>query len=63
MAGLDFSEKIPVTAKDEIGELSRNINELSARLHAHIGRLEEDIEKEKQMRIRARNLYPGCRMN
>lgn len=49
MAGLDFSEDLPITSKDEIGSLSRSINELSGRLHAHILRLEEDIEKEKQL--------------
>lgn len=59
MAGLDFSEKIPVTAKDEIGELSRNINELSARLHSHIGRLEEDIEKEKQLENTRKEFISG----
>ncbi|MGG1878383.1 HAMP domain-containing sensor histidine kinase [Paenibacillus cisolokensis] len=49
MAGLDFSEDLPITSKDEIGSLSGSINELSGRLHAHILRLEEDIEKEKQL--------------
>lgn len=49
MADLDFSEKIPITTKDEIGDLSRSINELSERLHAHIVRLEQDIDKEKQL--------------
>ncbi|MFM9278695.1 sensor histidine kinase [Paenibacillus jiagnxiensis] len=47
MASLDFSEKIPVATNDEIGDLSRSINELSERLHSHIIRLEQDIEKEK----------------
>ncbi|MDP4097691.1 HAMP domain-containing histidine kinase [Paenibacillus sp. P96] len=49
MAALDFSEKIPVATNDEIGDLSRSINELSERLHTHIVRLEQDIEKEKQL--------------
>lgn len=49
MARLDFSEQIPVATKDEIGDLSANINELSERLHSHIVRLEQDIEKEKQL--------------
>ncbi|OPA78675.1 two-component sensor histidine kinase [Paenibacillus selenitireducens] len=49
MAGLDFSEKIPIKTKDEIGDLSRNINQLSERLHSHILRLQQDIEKEKQL--------------
>lgn len=49
MASLDFSEKIPVATNDEIGDLSRSINELSERLHAHIVRLEQDIKREKQL--------------
>ncbi|MFP3388320.1 sensor histidine kinase [Brevibacillus sp. SIMBA_040] len=59
MAGLDFSEKIPVTTKDEIGELSRNINELSERLHSHIHRLEQDIEKEKQLENTRKEFISG----
>ncbi|CAH0122720.1 MULTISPECIES: cell wall metabolism sensor histidine kinase WalK [unclassified Paenibacillus] len=59
MAGLDFSEKIPVTTKDEIGDLSRNINELSERLHSHIARLEEDIEKEKQLENTRKEFIAG----
>ena len=59
MAGLDFSEKIPVTTKDEIGELSRNINELSERLHSHINRLEQDIEKEKQLENTRKEFISG----
>ncbi|MFE1626421.1 sensor histidine kinase [Brevibacillus reuszeri] len=59
MAELDFSEKIPVTTKDEIGELSRNINELSERLHSHINRLEQDIEKEKQLENTRKEFISG----
>lgn len=59
MAGLDFSEKIPITTKDEIGDLSRNINELSERLHSHILRLEQDIEKEKQLEHTRKEFISG----
>ncbi|MFF0826352.1 sensor histidine kinase [Brevibacillus sp. NPDC003359] len=59
MAGLDFSEKIPVTTKDEIGDLSRNINELSDRLHSHILQLEQDIEKEKQLEHTRKEFISG----
>jgi signal transduction histidine kinase len=59
MAGLDFSEKIPITTKDEIGDLSRNINELSDRLHSHISRLERDIEKEKQLENTRKEFIAG----
>ncbi|PJN55356.1 Signal transduction histidine-protein kinase BaeS [Paenibacillus sp. GM2FR] len=59
MAGLDFSEKIPVTTKDEIGDLSRNINELSERLQSHILRLNKDIEKEKQLEHTRKEFISG----
>ena len=59
MAGLDFSEKIPITTRDEIGDLSRNINELSDRLHTHILRLEQDIEKEKQLEHTRKEFISG----
>ncbi|MMZ56539.1 Signal transduction histidine-protein kinase BaeS [compost metagenome] len=59
MADLDFSEKIPITTRDEIGDLSRNINELSARLHSHIVQLEQDIEKEKQLENTRKEFISG----
>ncbi|MEC0247082.1 HAMP domain-containing sensor histidine kinase [Paenibacillus chitinolyticus] len=59
MAGLDFSKKIPVTTKDEIGDLSNNINVLSERLHSHILRLNEDIEKEKQLEHTRKEFISG----
>lgn len=59
MADLDFSEKIPITTKDEIGDLSRNINVLSERLHSHILRLEQDIEKEKQLENTRKEFISG----
>lgn len=49
MANLDFSARIPVATEDEIGSLSRSINELSSLLHNHIVRLEQDIEQEKRL--------------
>ncbi|WP_152392925.1 sensor histidine kinase [Paenibacillus guangzhouensis] len=59
MAGLDFSEKIPITTKDEIGDLSRNINQLSERLHSYILRLQQDIEKEKQLEHTRKEFISG----
>ncbi|OPH00006.1 two-component sensor histidine kinase [Chryseobacterium mucoviscidosis] len=59
MVVLDFSEKIPITTKDEIGDLSRNINELSERLHSHILRLQQDIEKEKQLEHTRKEFISG----
>lgn len=59
MAALDFSEKIPVSTKDEIGDLSHSINQLSERLHAYIVRLEQDIEKEKQLEHTRKEFISG----
>ncbi|QGQ97622.1 HAMP domain-containing sensor histidine kinase [Paenibacillus psychroresistens] len=49
LAGLDFSAAIPFKSKDEIGDLSRNVISLSDSLHSHIKKLQDDIEKEKQL--------------
>lgn len=49
IANLDFSENVRVKSKDEIGDLSRNINLLSHTLHSHIEDLQQDIEKEKKL--------------
>ncbi|KEQ27720.1 sensor histidine kinase [Paenibacillus tyrfis] len=59
IADLDFSEKIPITTKDEIGDLSRNINELSDRLHSYIEQLQQDIEKEKQLEHTRKEFISG----
>lgn len=59
IADLDFSEKIPITTKDEIGDLSRNINELSDRLHSYIAQLQQDIEKEKQLEHTRKEFISG----
>ncbi|MBU7314838.1 sensor histidine kinase [Paenibacillus oleatilyticus] len=59
IAELDFSEKIPITTKDEIGDLSRNINELSDRLHSYIEQLQQDIEKEKQLEHTRKEFISG----
>ncbi|PRZ13826.1 HAMP domain-containing protein [Laceyella sediminis] len=49
IAKLDFSELVPITSADEIGDLSQNINRLSRTLHSYIEKLQQDIEKEKQL--------------
>lgn len=59
MASLDFSEKIPVVSHDEIGDLSRSINQLSERLHAYIEQLQQDIEKEKQLEHTRKEFIAG----
>lgn len=59
MANLDFSEKIPIKSKDEIGDLSQNINTLSHSLHSHIHQLQQDIEKEKQLENTRKEFIAG----
>lgn len=59
IAHLDFTEKIPITSKDEIGDLSQNINTLSNKLHSHIGQLEQDIEKERKLESTRKEFIAG----
>lgn len=59
IAHLDFTEKIPITSKDEIGDLSKNINALSNKLHSHIGQLEQDIEKERKLENTRKEFISG----
>ncbi|MGG1518435.1 HAMP domain-containing sensor histidine kinase [Paenibacillus oryzisoli] len=59
MAKLDFSTRIPVTTEDEIGNLSRGINELSGLLNAHIVRLEQDIKQEKRLEQTRKEFIAG----
>ncbi|AOY18121.1 two-component sensor histidine kinase [Bacillus sp. ABP14] len=59
IAHLDFTEQIPITSKDEIGDLSKNINVLSNKLHSHIGQLEQDIEKERKLEKTRKEFISG----
>ncbi|PHB07838.1 two-component sensor histidine kinase [Bacillus wiedmannii] len=59
IAHLDFTEQIPITSKDEIGDLSKNINALSNKLHSHIGQLEQDIEKERKLENTRKEFISG----
>ncbi|ANC10218.1 TPA: HAMP domain-containing protein [Bacillus thuringiensis] len=59
IAQLDFTEKIPITSKDEIGDLSKNINILSNKLNSHIGQLEHDIEKERKLENTRKEFISG----
>ncbi|GAB0169860.1 HAMP domain-containing sensor histidine kinase [Lysinibacillus sp. CTST325] len=59
IADLDFSEMIPITTKDEIGDLSHNINTLSKTLNSYIIQLQEDIEKEKQLENTRKEFIAG----
>lgn len=46
---LDFTETLPVRSGDELGQLSANINRLSGELKAHIGQLQNELDREKQL--------------
>lgn len=59
IAGLDFSERIEYFSKDEIGDISQNINLLSDTLHSHITQLQQDIEKEKQLENTRKEFISG----
>ncbi|PEK08946.1 sensor histidine kinase [Bacillus toyonensis] len=59
IANLDFSERVSVVTKDEIGDLSQNINVLSNTLHSHIKQLHRDIEKEKQLEHTRKEFISG----
>ncbi|KAA0758987.1 sensor histidine kinase [Bacillus sp. AR2-1] len=59
IANLDFTERVPVVTKDEIGDLSQNINVLSNTLHSHIEKLHRDIEKEKQLEHTRKEFISG----
>ncbi|MBD8497978.1 HAMP domain-containing sensor histidine kinase [Paenibacillus arenosi] len=59
IANLDFSEQLSIRSKDEIGDLSSNINQLSQTLHSYIEQLQRDIEKEKQLENTRKEFIAG----
>ncbi len=59
IAGLDFSEKLPIRSNDEIGTLSENINLLSDTIQSYIIKLRLDIEKERQLENTRKQFISG----
>ncbi|MFD2043355.1 sensor histidine kinase [Ornithinibacillus salinisoli] len=59
MTNLDFSERITAQSKDEIGELSNNINFLSTTLQSYIDQLQQDVEKERQLEQTRKDFIAG----
>ncbi len=64
MANFDFTEKLPISADDEIGSLSSSINTLSVNLKDRIDRLniantklQQDIERERQLERTRKRIY------
>lgn len=49
IAGLDFSRRITVKSKDEIGSLAGSINDISDKLSVSINTLRQDIERRKAL--------------
>lgn len=49
MARLNFEHKIPEKGNDEISELAHNINLMSTQLYTCITKMEQDIERRKQL--------------
>lgn len=56
MANLNFTEVLPITSKDEIGQLSGNLNEMAINLEKTMlelnevnKKLQKEIEKERQL--------------
>lgn len=56
---LDFTETLPVHSGDELGQLSANINRLSGELESHIGRLQEELNREKQLEETRKKFISG----
>lgn len=66
MANFDFSEKLPISTDDEIGSLSGSINSLSVnlkdridKLHVANTKLQQDIEKERQLEKTRKEFISG----
>ena len=59
IANMDFAEKLPVRSEDEIGQLSQNINYLSRQIEAYIGKLKQDLDKEKQLESTRKEFIAG----
>lgn len=48
---LDFTERLEVKTKDEVGQLSKNINYMADQMETYIMELEDDLEKEKKLKV------------
>ncbi|HDX9707610.1 TPA: HAMP domain-containing histidine kinase [Bacillus thuringiensis] len=55
----EFKDKLPIKFKNEIGELSSNINLLSERMEGYINQLKEDLEKEKRLEQTRKDFIAG----
>lgn len=54
-----FQDKLSIQSKNEIGELSSNINQLSERMEGYINQLKTDLEKEKKLEQTRKDFISG----
>lgn len=54
-----FQDKLSIKSKNEIGELSSNINQLSERMEGYISQLKTDLEKEKRLEQTRKDFIAG----
>ncbi|MCU5380452.1 HAMP domain-containing histidine kinase [Bacillus cereus] len=54
-----FQDKLSIKSKNEIGELSSNINQLSERMEGYIDQLKKDLEKEKKLEQTRKDFIAG----
>ena len=54
-----FQDKLSIKSKNEIGELSSNINQLSERMEGYINQLKKDLEKEKKLEQTRKDFIAG----
>lgn len=59
IANMDFTEKLPIRSDDEIGQLSRNINDLSRQMEAYIEQLKQDLDKERKLETIRKEFIAG----
>jgi HAMP domain-containing protein len=59
IANMDFTEKLPVSSADEIGQLSQNINYLSSQMETYIDQLKEDLDKERKLETIRKEFIAG----
>ncbi|MEK4894089.1 HAMP domain-containing sensor histidine kinase [Bacillus sp. FSL M7-0996] len=55
----EFEDQLSIKSKNEIGELSSNINQLSERMEGYINQLKEDLEREKQLEQTRKDFIAG----